>query len=147
MFCNPSALILAYVSYVRPLLEYVCSVWCPNLHSRSPLASLSSIDRLESLQRSFTRRLFRCCALPDLPYQDRLKSLNLEALELRRLKLCLTMIFKIIHGLADVNFCDLFQFSTVSTTRGHCFKVCYPPFMKNGYHFNSPPPFNSPPLQ
>ncbi len=128
---DQSTFVLAYVSYVRPLLEYGTTVWCPNLHARSPLACLSSIDRLESLQRRFTHRLFRRCALPDMPYLDRLRLLKLEALELRRLKLCLTMIFKIIHGLVDAKFCDLFELSTVTTTRGHRFKLCYAPFMKS----------------
>ncbi len=45
-----SALVLAYVSYVRPLLEYGCTVWSPLLHTRSPLACLTSIDKLESVQ-------------------------------------------------------------------------------------------------
>ncbi len=126
-----SALVLAYVSYVRPQLEYGCTVWSPLLHARSPLACLTSIDKLESVQRRFTRRLCKRCSLPDMPYQDRLSALGLEPLELRRLKLGLCMIFKILHGLIDTKVGEFFEYSTATSTRGHAFKLKYPSFVKD----------------
>ncbi len=131
-FCtdNLSALQLAYTCYVRPTLEYACTVWSPVLHRRSPLACLSSIDMLESVQRYFTRRLLKRCKISEMSYLDRLNFLKLEALELRRLKLSMNMVYKIMHGLVDVNVSDFFELGT-SYTRGHSWKLKSPRFMKD----------------
>ncbi len=128
-----SALILAYTSYIRPILEYSSTVWNPTLHRRSPLACLTSIDKLESVQRCFTRRLFSRCMLAEMSYVERIAYLKLEPLELRRLKFSLSMVYKMVHGLSDVNFSDYFKCLSATTpiTRGHCFKLRYPPFHKD----------------
>ena len=57
----------AYVSYVRPLLEYASSVWCPHL--------LKHINAVEKVQKHFTKRIK---SLSDLSYPERLASINLE---------------------------------------------------------------------
>ncbi len=57
-------------------------------------------------------------------YQQRLDSLQLPLLELRRLHIDLIWAYKIIHGLVDLDSADFFQFST-SQTRGHTKKL-YP---------------------
>ncbi len=94
------ALLNAYKAFVRPLLEYASVVWNPSLNRRSPLGCLSSVDKLESVQRLFTRRLFWRCGLPtSCSYLERLRFLNLEPLQLRRLKLDLSMTYKICNGL------------------------------------------------
>ena len=46
---NPNFLISMFVTYVRPILEYNCSVWSPGL--------VCDIDVIENVQRSFTRRI------------------------------------------------------------------------------------------
>ncbi len=125
-----SALTFAYATYVRPTLEYACAVWSPSLHRRSPLGCISSIDRLEAVQRSFTRRLFKRCRLPEMSYVNRLQYLNLESLELRRVKSCLCMVFKMLHGLVDVKSEDFFELS-MSRTRGHSWKLRCPFFKKD----------------
>ncbi len=125
-----SALVLAYSCYVRPILEYACTVWNPVLHRRSSLGCLSSIDKIESVQRYFTRRLLKRCLVPEMCYLDRLKMLNLEPLELRRLKFSMCMVFKIVYGLVDVNCSDFFELSA-SVTRGHKYKLRCPPFSKD----------------
>ncbi len=127
---NLSALTTGYLSFVRPILEYSCTVWSPTLHHRSLLACLTSIDRLESVQRFFTRKLFRRCKLLDICYTDRLKFLKLEPLELRRLKLGLTMVFKILNGLVSVDLKYLFELHP-RTSRGHSFKLKYPRFSRD----------------
>ena len=46
--CNKCLLIRAFIAYVRPLLEYCCTVWSPS--------KLGLIDKLENIQRRFTKR-------------------------------------------------------------------------------------------
>ena len=46
---NISLLLKAYVTYVRPLLEYCCTAWSP--HNRY------QIEKIEKVQRYFTKRL------------------------------------------------------------------------------------------
>ena len=52
-----------------------------------------------------------------VPYNDRLKCLNAESLELRRIKHDLTMYFKIVHGIVDCrpNSESMFQVRDVRT--------------------------------
>jgi Reverse transcriptase (RNA-dependent DNA polymerase) len=85
----------AYITFVRPVLEYASSVWSPYKKKH--------INALENVQRYFTRRV---PALRDLSYLDRLASLNIETLELRRLRFDLYMYFKILNNLSpwDPNF-------------------------------------------
>ena len=78
--------IRAYVSYVRPILEYSSQVWSPSY--------MSNIDKIEKVQRYLTRRLFSRLNLPESSYHDELQYLCLESLELRRLHFDLTMVYK-----------------------------------------------------
>ncbi len=119
------ALLRAYASFVRPLLEYASIVWSPSLSRRSSLGCLSSVDRIEAVQRSFTRRLFVQCRLPmGTSYLERLRVLNLEPLQLRRLKADLCMVYKMWHGLVHIGGCfsDYFSCSD-SRIRGHCHRL------------------------
>ena len=68
------ALIQAYKTYILPILDYCSAVWSPSL--------LYNIEALESVQRLFTRRL---PGMKYLSYSNRLASLKLPSLELRRL--------------------------------------------------------------
>ena len=77
------------------------------------------IDRIERVQRRFTKKLR---GLSDLPYLRRLELLSIESLELRRIRADLLFLFKMIHGLVDIDISQFFAFS-VSTTRGHNFKI------------------------
>ena len=56
------------------------------------------ILKIEHVQRSFTKRLF---CLKNLTYIDRLKQLEIDTLERRRLIYDLCTCFKIIHGYND----------------------------------------------
>ena len=78
--------------YVRPLLEY-CAPVC------SPSYKLD-ILQIESVQRRFTKRLH---AMWFVSYPDRLSLLNVDSLQLRRLKSDLIMIFKIVNNLVDIS--------------------------------------------
>jgi len=106
---NADLLTKAFTTYVRPIVEYCTSVWNPHL--------LQDIDALESVQRYFTRRLFPRSLYS---YKERLFLLNLESLELRRLKSDLTMYFKIINQLVINNPSKFFSFCpSINHTRGH----------------------------
>lgn len=79
----------AYVTYIRPTLEYASSVWNPY--------AKKSIYKLEGVQRYFTKRIPQ---LASLPYFERLAFLNLDTLERRRLKTDLVSYFKITKGIS-----------------------------------------------
>jgi len=110
---NPHLLCRAYTTYVRPLLEYCTPVWSPYL--------IKAIDKVESVQRYFTRRLF-----PGIPYSypERLLITKLDTLECRRIRFDLAMYFKIINNLVDSDSSTFFNFnSNPANTRGHQFKL------------------------
>jgi len=56
-------------------------------------------------------------------YDDRLKLLGLERLELRRLHTDLITCYKIINDLVPVQFDLLFKFAVNTNTRGHSLKL------------------------
>ena len=58
----------------------------------------------------------------DLSYHDRLNKLNLETLELRRVKSDLVLCYKVIFDIVHLNKHDFFDIST-TTTSGHQFKI------------------------
>jgi len=94
---NINLLVRAFTVYVRPLLEYNCEIWSPHLKQ--------DINAIEQVQRRFTKRLqgFR-----DLPYTKRLRLLNLQLLEVRRLHFDLILCYKIVFGLMSINVADFF---------------------------------------
>ena len=105
----------AFVTYVRPLLEYNSVVWSPQY--------ISDIRALEKVQRRFTKRL---PSLHQLPYSRRIEQLGLQSLELRRLINDLVMCYKIVFGLTCLKMSDYFIFSPVCVTRGHPYKLFVP---------------------
>jgi len=109
---DPQILYKAFVTYVRPLIEYCSPVWCP--------VYKTDVDMFEKVQRRFTKRLR---GLHDMSYKQRLCFLHADTLELRRLKSDLTMMYKIFHTLVDINASDFFVLSANVTTRGHSFKL------------------------
>ena len=90
----------AYVTYVQPKLEYNTSVRSPYLQK--------DIISIESVQKSFTRKVCVCCNIPFSSYSDRLHKLNLRSLEYRRLEFDLILVYKICNDLIDIAFEDIF---------------------------------------
>ena len=106
-------LMRAFVTYVRPLIEYASCVWSPH--------SVSQIKKIESVQRRFTKRLL-CCR--GLRYSERLAKLGVVSLELRRLHLDLIYVYKLLFGMVDADVPALFVVNNVDTvTRGHSHKL------------------------
>jgi len=124
-FCTKDSkfLCLAYKVYIRPILEYCTQVWNPYLQK--------DIILLERVQRYFTRRIqgMNC-----FKYEERLRLLKLDRLELRRLKFDLVMYYKIIHGFIDLDKNLLFKMN-FNSTRGNDFKICIP-ICKTSLHMN-----------
>jgi hypothetical protein len=106
---------LAFKTYILPLLDYCSSVWNPFL--------LKDIDRLEKVQKRFTKRL---TGLRDMPYSQRLTACGLVSLELRRLRTDIILCFKIVKSLVDLKFDDFFVFDPNTRTRGHTLKLRIP---------------------
>ena len=77
---------LLYKSLVRPHLEYASNVWSP-VHKED-------IIRIESIQRRATKLIPE---LSNLPYDERLKALELPSLYYRRLRQDLIFIYNYAH--------------------------------------------------
>ncbi len=112
---DPFILIKAFNVYVRPLVEYCSPVWSPT--------AIGSINKIESVQRWFTKRIK---GLSHLTYDERLSELNNERLELRHLRADLLMCFKIVHNTVDLALKDFFTFNNLSITRGNSLKLNVP---------------------
>jgi len=65
----------------------------------------------------------RVSGLHSFSYEARLKRLNPQSLELRRLLTDLMWCYKIIFGLVDIDVNQFFTLSSVPQTRGHRYKV------------------------
>ena len=117
---NTLHLTRAYISYIRPLLEYASPVWSPSLHYLN--------DSIESVQRAYTKRL---PGLQNLSYKERLTKLKMQSLEHRRLLSDLVVCYNIIHGLSALQFNDFFKFSNTSRTRGHNLRLDTPLIKNN----------------
>ena len=106
--------VFLFCTYIRPMLEYSSSVWSPFF--------LKDINKIESVQRKFTKHL---PGLYNTPYLERLRTLGMETLEERRIRLDLILMYKIVRGLVDLDFQKLFSFN-LNNTRGHRYKVNIP---------------------
>jgi hypothetical protein len=103
-----------YKTFVRPTVEYGTTVW--NAHG------IGNINKLESVQRRYTSRI---PALSELTYPERLAALDLIPLEARRHAADLTMTYKILHGLVDMDPSEFFNIRQ-GRTRGHNYKLDVP---------------------
>lgn len=107
-------LLRMYTTYVLPIVDYGCAVYLPH--------SVKNIKLIESIQRRFTRRIpifFRA----EVSYSDRLKTLKLDSLELRAIKISLCFLYKLIYGFIDMNFSDMFSFYKDPATRTNGLKI------------------------
>src|SRR2546426_8386490 len=108
-------MIVAYISYIRLILEYFSVVWSPT--------RLGEIDLIEDVQRFYTKRLQ---GLWNLSYADRLMICGFQSLKLRRLIIDLVLVYKIVFKLVNLDFDRFFIYDKNTRTRGHNFKLCLP---------------------
>ena len=105
----------AFITYVRPALEYCSPVWSP--------VSPTLVNKLESVQRRFTKRF---PGFQSLAYDERCSLLGIERLELRRLRADLILCYKIIKGLVLLPADKFFTINYNNRTRGHSLKLFLP---------------------
>ena len=106
---------LLYTSLVRPHLEYGVQSWSPYYKK--------DIEKLEQVQRRATRLVPQ---LRDIPYDDRLKAMNLTTLEERRTRGDAIETYKLLNGLENVNHNQFFKVireGPSTQTRGHQLKL------------------------
>ena len=92
---DANTLVKTYTVYVRPLLEYNCAIWSPFFKK--------DINLVESVQRYFTRCVFRRLNMPIVSYDERLTYLGLLRLEKRRIINDLVETFKLCKGYSCLN--------------------------------------------
>lgn len=95
-FRSIDAIKCLYFSLVRSQLEYGCPIWFPYYKTH--------IDRLERIQRRFTRFIFRKFHIPYINYDARLKILNMKSLFQRRTEADGLVLYKLVNNLLD---CDV----------------------------------------
>ena len=117
---SEKVLVKLYNSLVRPHLEYCVQFWCPYYQK--------DIDKLERVQRRLTKMIPR---LRNMPYEERLKSLNLFSLSKRRMRGDLIEVFKIFKGFDNISAENYFTLDRTNTRRRHDFKVVGKRFMSN----------------
>ena len=108
------SLILAYKSYVLPILEYCSPVWSP--------CNVSDIIKLEAVQRRFTRYL-PACYRKNYNYNERLIVCGLMSLEKRRLISDLILLYKIINHETLINLGDSLEIHRGKCTRGNSLRI------------------------
>ena len=91
--CQRNVKVIAYQTYVRPILEYAVTAWAPYTQR--------SINKIESIQRRVARLVY----LDFSTYSSvtvMLSRLKWSTLHHRRHTLKLTMLFKILHNLIEI---------------------------------------------
>ena len=78
-----------YKALILSRLDYCSALWNPN-------GSAYLVDKVESVQRSFTRKIE---SMKGLNYWERLVSLRLYSVQRRRERYMIMYIFKILHGI------------------------------------------------
>ena len=103
-------------SYIRPKLEFNTPVWSPYL--------IGDIDKVEHIQRKFTKIAFRRCNFPTTTYEDRLEKLGQLSLKRRRIFFDLILLYKILNNLSELNFDDYFILvSSGYNLRSHSYQI------------------------
>lgn len=85
---SKSEMMFLYKTYVRPNLEYCCPLWNP-----SGPNSVTSIQKIEAVQRTFTSKIN---TMQGLNYWERLNTLDLMSLQRRRERYIIIYMWKIL---------------------------------------------------
>jgi len=111
-YLTPETFVPLYKSLVRVHFDYATAVWSPYKQKE--------IELVESVQRRATKQL---PGMKNLPYEERLKSLNLPTLSYRRHRADMIEVYKIMNGLYDPEVAPILplasDISQVQNLRGH----------------------------
>ena len=99
----------AYISLVRSLLEYSATIWDPFLAK-----DITALEKGQHKAAKFTTSNYggRACSVTNIQHQ-----LRWSNLANKRHDLCLTLLFKIIHGHVDITADNLGLTKPDSRTR------------------------------
>ena len=109
---NKTTLPILFKTLIRPHLEYGSVRW----HNRYK----EDAKKVERVQRRATKMVRE---IKDLPYQERLKHLNLYSLLYRRRRGDMITVHQIMHGLVNIPQDHFFSQAVSRSTGGHCFKI------------------------
>ena len=109
---NGKVICKLYSAFVRPHLEYCVQAWSPMFEKDCWL--------LERVQKRATKMVN---GLRNLPYEDRLRTLDLFSLKYRRLRGDLIEVFKFIKGEETGYLSGLFEFDEKNRGRCHQYKL------------------------
>ena len=108
---NATTLPTLYKTLVRPHLKLANVAWGPHFKG--------DIKAVESIQKRATKLVK---TLKDVPYENRLRSLNIPSLVHRRRRGDMIFTYKIFHDVFDINKESVF-ISPSRATRGHAHKI------------------------
>ena len=122
---------MAYKTYIRPLLEYNTSAWTSN--------KKGDIDLIESIQRTYTKKVCQRLNLRFNNYLERLDLMNMNSLEYRRLEFDLILLYKILHKMIYINLQDTISISNILSTynfRRHSLQLTPHPLCNTNMRYN-----------
>ena len=129
--CDRQTKEISYRTFVRPLLEYCCTVWDP--HKRNA----SQVKRIEAVQNRAARFAHNNWRR-DKSVSEMVRMLEWDGLQTRRLKCRLILLHRIINGQIAIptTLCPYNQ-NQSATTRGSCIKFLRPHVKTKNYqnHF------------
>lgn len=109
---EPEVVVPLYKVFVRPHLEYCVQAWSPYLKK--------DINRIERTQRRFTRWFVY---LRGIPYEERLKRLNLFSMKRRRMRGDLIEAFRLLKGFSMPGEQPLLHLKVSRDLRGNGMKL------------------------
>uniref|UniRef100_A0A2S2QBB0 RNA-directed DNA polymerase n=1 Tax=Sipha flava TaxID=143950 RepID=A0A2S2QBB0_9HEMI len=95
-FDNPIALKSLYCAFVRSILDYNSIIWSP--YTSGPIHSI------EAIQNRFLRIISNKCNIqrsPHTSYEPLLSYLNIDILQVRRVKHYICLIYKLLNGFVN----------------------------------------------
>ena len=117
---NKDLLIKAFITYVRPILEFCSFVWSPYDNSL--------IHKIKKVQRYFTKHIPR---MWHKTYEERLEILKLQSLEARRTMHDMSLCYQLINGHIHSSLSSLLSRRENTKARGHNFRLKPHPFNKD----------------
>ena len=96
---------MAFTTYIRPICEYNTTIWSPY--------KITEIKYIETIQKTFTKKVCQKLNLKFNNYSDRLSIMGLESLEYRRLRFDLVTVYKILNKIIHINQENFFIISEI----------------------------------